>query len=191
MPLPRPQRPRPIVALGFEVLKARCSCSGSDSIFDVMMKVEGCDFEDAKLRIAQILNRDDLIRTKREASERVKYQATDAASLLSAPAESRDDSLPVAYLAYRLGVSSDAAPTPSTPMIGLKALGYFDPPPAGSKAKPKVVGYFPCRYSEQLVPTESLAHTAFISPWEVAVKPIWVRSRAVGRATQKVRQDPG
>jgi hypothetical protein len=29
-------------------------------------------------------------------------------------------------------------------VVGLKSLGYFDPPPEGSKAKPKVVGNFPC-----------------------------------------------
>jgi hypothetical protein len=124
--------------------KARCTCTKGDSIFDVVMKVEECDFESAKVRVAEILRHDDLIETRHEALEGAKYQATDAASLLSAPTESRDDSLPVAYLAYRLGHSSEAVPIPSTRMVGLKALGYFDPPPAGSKAKPKLVGYFPC-----------------------------------------------
>jgi hypothetical protein len=33
---------------------------------------------------------------------------------------------------------------PWTPAVGLKALAYFDPPPEGSKAKPKLVGNFPC-----------------------------------------------
>jgi hypothetical protein len=106
--------------------KAWCTCTKGDSIFDVVMKVDGCDFESAKLRVAQILNRDDLISTNGP-----RYQATDAASLLSAPVDSRDDALPVAYLAYRFGVALDAVPIPSTPMIGLKALGYFDPPPLG------------------------------------------------------------
>jgi hypothetical protein len=123
--------------------KARCTCTKSDSIFDVVMKVEGVDFEAAKVRIAELLKLDHLIRTKGKGSGR-KYQATDAGSLLNAPADHRDDRLPVAYLAYRLGVALDALPMPSTPIIGLKALGYYDPPAQGSRAKPKLVGEYPC-----------------------------------------------
>ena len=45
--------------------RAFCSCSRhADSIFDIVMKVEGLDFEAAKLRVAVILNRADLIRTQ-------------------------------------------------------------------------------------------------------------------------------
>jgi hypothetical protein len=29
-------------------------------------------------------------------------------------------------------------------MVGLKQLGYYDPPPAGSRTKPKLIGEFPC-----------------------------------------------
>ncbi len=125
--------------------KARCTCTKGDSIFDVVMKVEGRDFEAAKLRVAEILNRPDLIRTKGEGrgGDRV-YQATDAAGLLNAPAGRRDDNLTLAYLAHRLGVDVDALPVPITPMVGLKALGYYDAPPPRSKAKPKLVGEFPC-----------------------------------------------
>ncbi len=125
--------------------KARCTCAKGDSIFDVVMKVEGRDFEAAKLRVAEVLNLPDLIRTKGEGhgGDRV-YQATDAASLLNAPADRRDDSLPVAYIAHRLGVAMDAVPIPSTAMVGLKSLGYYDAPPPRSKTKPKLVGEFPC-----------------------------------------------
>jgi len=130
--------------------KARCTCTKGDSIFDVVTKVEGRDFESAKVRVAEILKRDDLIRTKGDPTGGPKYQSTDAASLLSAPAERRDDSLPIAYLAYRLNVPLDAVPIPCTRMRGLKALGYFDPPPAGSKVKPKLVGEFPCAVFETI-----------------------------------------
>ncbi|MGC2411976.1 MAG: DUF927 domain-containing protein [Stellaceae bacterium] len=123
--------------------KAWCSCTKGDGILDVLMKVEGCDFGRAKVRIAEILGRDDLIRIKGELNGQ-KYQATDAASLLNAPADRRDDTLPIAYLGHRLAVPLAAVPIPSTLMIGLKALGYFDPPKYGSKAKPKLVGEFPC-----------------------------------------------
>ena len=33
-------------------------------------------------------------------------------------------------------------------MVGLKALGYFDPPPSGSKAKPKLIGNYSCAIFE-------------------------------------------
>src|SRR6476620_8175477 len=42
--------------------KAQCTCSKGDSIFDVVLKVLGCDFEAAKIRVAELLNRRDLIR---------------------------------------------------------------------------------------------------------------------------------
>ncbi len=120
--------------------KARCTCSTADSIFDVIMKVEVVDFETAKLRAAELIGRTDLIRN----GNGQHYQATDAASLLNAPADRRDNRLPVAYLAHRLGVAVEDVPIPSTPMVGLRALGYYDPTPPGSRAKPKLVGEFAC-----------------------------------------------
>jgi hypothetical protein len=42
--------------------KAFCTCAKADSIFDVLMKVEGLDFDRAKIRAAELLNRSDLIR---------------------------------------------------------------------------------------------------------------------------------
>lgn len=125
------------------VRRARCSCSNSDDIFDVIQKVEGVDFAAAKLRAAELLGRHDLIRTKADSGTQ-RYQRTDAASLLSAPAANRDDSLVLAYLAHRLGIPVDAVPVPSTPFVGLKTLGYYDPPPPGSRAKPNLVGTWPC-----------------------------------------------
>src|SRR5450631_1858684 len=44
--------------------KAFCTCTKADSIFDVVMKVQGCVFEAAKIRVAELLNRPDLIKTK-------------------------------------------------------------------------------------------------------------------------------
>ena len=61
------------------------------------MRVEGIDFEAAKLRVAEILGRHDLIETK-------GGQRMDAASLLQPPADQRDETLGRSYLAYRLGV---------------------------------------------------------------------------------------
>jgi phage/plasmid primase-like uncharacterized protein len=142
--------------------RAFCTCiTRSDSIFDVVMKVKGLDFERAKISIAELLGRNDLIR-ERGGNRR---QATDAASLLNAPAEDRDDTLPIAYLAHRLGVAPDAVPVPRTPIAGLKALGYYDPPPQGSKAKPKLVGEFPTAvFGTVAADGRTHAHRIYLAP---------------------------
>lgn len=146
--------------------KARCTCSKGDCIFDVVMKVNGSVFEAAKVRVAKLLNLHELIRTKASGQNNGKnFQATDAASLLGAPSDRRDDSLPVTYLAHRLSVALDAVPIPNTPMIGLKALGYYDPPPQGSKAKPKLVGEFPCAvFATVAADGGTHAHRIYLAP---------------------------
>ena len=42
----------------------------------------------------------------RKRKKQKKYQKTDAASLLNAPADNRDDALPLVYLAHRLDFRS-------------------------------------------------------------------------------------
>jgi hypothetical protein len=144
--------------------KAFCTCAGRrgeprfHSIFDVVMVKEGCDFEAAKIRVAEAIGRTDLIRTPGQ------HQAMDAASLLSPPAENRDDRLPVTYLAFRLGVSEDAVPKPRTRMVGIKALGYFDAP-TGKGDKPKLVGKFPCAVFETVNAVGHYhAHRIYLAP---------------------------
>ena len=45
--------------------RAYCTCiDGSNSIFDVVMKVRGCDFEAAKLTVAEFIGRGDLIQSR-------------------------------------------------------------------------------------------------------------------------------
>ena len=73
--------------------KAHCTCSKAGSIFDVIMKIERIDFEAAKIRALEMIGRTDVIRTKDNKEK--KYQKTDAASLLNAPADNRDDALPL------------------------------------------------------------------------------------------------
>jgi len=82
--------------------RAFCTCIGkraderrSHSIFDVVVVKEGVDFETAKIRVAEIIGRSDLIKTKGGGE---RHQATDTESLLSAPVDNRDDSLLWAYL---------------------------------------------------------------------------------------------
>jgi hypothetical protein len=100
---------------------AICTC-GSDSILKVLIKVEGISFEAAKIRAAEILGRQDLIRI-RTGGER--YQRQDAYSLLNPPADNRYDELPFVYLGSRLGLEPGEIPRPFTPVVGIKALGIF------------------------------------------------------------------
>jgi phage/plasmid primase-like uncharacterized protein len=119
---------------------AFCTCSKLASIFDVVMKVKDIDFDAAKLCIAEVLGRHDLIRDRTDGQHR---QRQDAASLLNPPNDNRDDELPFTYLAARLGVDPAELPRLTTPIAGAKALEYFDPP-VREGAKPKLVGSWPC-----------------------------------------------
>ena len=51
-----------------KMARARCTCSPANNILDVLMKVEAIDFEAAKLRVAEIIDRRDLIRIKGDNS---------------------------------------------------------------------------------------------------------------------------
>ena len=141
--------------------RAHCTCVGrSHSIFDVVMRYEGIDFEAAKLRVAEILGRHDLIR----ARDGERHQAMDAASLLRPPADQRDDQLARAYLAFRLGVPADEVPMPSTPVAGWRGLAYYDPP-AKKGGKPKLVGHFRVWSSAPLAPDgRRHAHRIYVAP---------------------------
>jgi hypothetical protein len=119
--------------------RAICTC-GSHSIFDVLIKVEGITFDMAKIRVAEILGRPDLIRIRNGNKH---YQRHDAHSLLNPPSDRRDDELPFIYLGSRLGIEPGEVPRPLTPVVGVEALDYFDPI-ASPRAKPKLVGSWPC-----------------------------------------------
>jgi hypothetical protein len=96
--------------------KAFCTCiRGSHSIFDVIIKVENIDFEEAKIRAAKILKREDLIRIRIGAKH---YQRHDVQSLLNPSVDNRDDHLYSLYLASRLGIESADVPLATTPVIG-------------------------------------------------------------------------
>jgi len=125
------------------------------------MKIKGIDFETAKICTAELIGRSDLIR---ETSGTGRL-ATDTTSLLNAPAGNRNDTLPIAYLAHRLGVPLDAVPVPRTPIAGVKALGYYDPPPQGSKTKPKLVGEFPTAvFGTVAADGRTYAHRIYLAP---------------------------
>jgi hypothetical protein len=148
--------------------RAFCTCIGTrpdeggfHSIFDVVSAREGIDFEKAKIRVAEIIGRTDLIE---EGGGGPRRQKTDAASLLSAPVEDRDDTLPRKYLAFRLGIEPAAVLMPRTRAVGIKALAYFDPP-AAVGAKPKLVGTFPCAVFETIDATNRIhALRIYVAP---------------------------
>lgn len=123
--------------------RAFCTCNAdnkADTVSDVVAKCEGLgDYEATKIRMAELLGRADLVKTKGGKGG----QRQDAESLMNPPADQRDDSLPRAYLAHRLRVEPGAVLMPTTPSTGFRSLGYFDPPltPGG---KPIHVGDFPC-----------------------------------------------
>jgi hypothetical protein len=129
-------------------VRAYCTCiEQSHSIFDVVMRIEGIEFEAAKLRVAEILGRHDLIKVK----DGERHQAMDAASLLRPPADQRDEELVRSYLAYRLDMPPEQVPVPSTPVVGWRSLAYYDPP-AGGGRKPRLVGHYPCGVFGTLAP---------------------------------------
>jgi hypothetical protein len=139
-----------------EKSRAYCTCIGrragekrSHSIFDVVSLLEEINFDTAKVRVAEIIGRSDLIKTK---SGGAQHQATDAASLLNPPPGDRNDDLVWIYLGHRLGVDPDCVPRPRTRVAGIRALGYFDPPPqkGKQKTKPTLIAIPPCAVFEQI-----------------------------------------
>lgn len=124
------------------------------------MRGEGVDFEAAKLRVAELLGRHDLI----NARDGERHHAMDAASLLRPPADQRDDEAVRAYLAFRLGVSAHEVRIPSTPVAGWRGLAYFDPP-AKKGGKPKLVEYRACLVFGTLAPDgRRHAHRIYVAP---------------------------
>ena len=171
------------MAVGPEGSPARCTCSKSDSIFDVVMKVEGgLEFTAAKTRIARLLNRPDLVG---EVSRGKPLQPMDAASLLQPPPQLRDDGLPLAYLARRLGVDVATVLRPTTPVAGWKALPYFDPARPGTKPKLKPVGGTLASSSARSPPMGGLTRIASMwLPWARA-RLTWAWGRMVGRVNRR------
>jgi len=144
-----------------EKARAYCTCiDRSHSIYDVVMRCRSIEFEAAKLCVAEILGRHDLIK----ARHRERYQTMDAASLLRPPADQRDDDLVRSYLAHRLGVAAPDVPLPSTSAVGWRELPYYDPP-AQKGGKPQLVGRHPCVVFETVAPDgRHHAHRIYTAP---------------------------
>ena len=137
---------------------AYCTCLGRHSIFDVVINFESMDFEAAKVRIAEILGRHDLIRTSTQRG------GMSAENLLNRPPEECNDGLPRNYLAHRLGIEPDAVLMPTTDVVGMNALPYYDPPHATGD-KPTLVGKFPCTVWKMIGPDGAFhAHRIYVAP---------------------------
>jgi hypothetical protein len=135
--------------------RAFCTCTErSHSVFDVVMRCEDIDFEAAKLRVAEILGRQDLIRVR----DGERHQAMDAASLLRPPADQRDEGLARSYLAYRLDVPPGQVPMPSTPVVAWRSLAYYDPP-VKRGGQPKLIGHYLSPCSERSRRTGAVTRT--------------------------------
>ena len=144
--------------------KAFCTCNPghSDSVLDVAMKCDGLDIEGAKIRVAEIINRPDLVKTKGGSGK--GGQRTDAVSLLNPPAGAGDAELPQAYLAHRLGIDPADVLMPTTACVGWKAASYWEAPEKAG-GKPVEVGQYPCAVFGTVAADGGMhAHRIFVAP---------------------------
>jgi hypothetical protein len=167
---------------------AFCTCIGSrpgenkgHSIFGVVATMEGFDRGTAKMRVAEIIGRPDLIVTINGQ----KYQRTDASALLSPPPVNRDDTLPVSYLSYRLGIEPERVPRPATKVVGIKSLAYFDSP-RRRDGKPVHVGDFPAAVFETVDHDgKTHAHRIYLAPGGAGKAELGIRPNGEQREAKK------
>jgi phage/plasmid primase-like uncharacterized protein len=141
--------------------KAFCTCANGHAlgIFDVLARIEGIDFEAAKIRAAELIGRADLIQEK--GAGRTKMTAE---SLLAPPVDRSVLELPRMYLAHRLGVDADDVVMPATPLAGWLDLEYFDSP-AKKGGKLRLVGKHPCAVFATVAPDgRQHAHRIYVAP---------------------------
>jgi hypothetical protein len=110
---------------------AFCTCTKSDSIFDVVCKMKEVSFEAAKIIVTEIIGRPDLI----EAPKERRFCRSDAASLLNPDPDNRNDELVWVYLGHRLGIEPAMVPRPTTEVVGVNSLPYFDAPHARGRKR--------------------------------------------------------
>jgi hypothetical protein len=122
--------------------RAYCTCTRSDSIFDVIRKVKEVDFGEAKVMAAEIIGRPELV-----SERKLSFCRLDAPSLLAPDSDNQNDDLAWQYLSGRLHIEPAAVPRPNTRVVGIKALPYFDQP-LGKGSKFVHVGNFPAAVFE-------------------------------------------
>jgi hypothetical protein len=110
--------------------------------------------------VAEIIGRADLVTSRNKK----RYQRTDAEALLDPVPDDRDDALAWRYLGQRLGVDLERVPRPSTKVVGIKSLAYFDPPEQRG-GKPVHVGDYPAAIFETIDCDDGRhAHRIYLSP---------------------------
>jgi hypothetical protein len=97
--------------------RAHCTCMRGATIVRVVMKVESLDYLAAKLRIAEVIHCENLIRTTGEK---------DPLWFLHPRSDEKDEALPRDYLAYRLGLPPGDVLMPRTPTAGWRSMGYYE-----------------------------------------------------------------
>jgi hypothetical protein len=138
---------------------AFCTCTKSDSIFDIVGKVKGVSFDAAKIFVAEIIGRLDLIKFRQGRSYK-----TNAASLLNPDPKNQDDNLVWVYLGHRLGIEPAEVLRPATKVVGIRSLPYFDSPRAKG-ARPVFVGDFPAAIFETVdCDNRRHAHRIYLAP---------------------------
>lgn len=150
-------------------LRARCTCTGGDSIFDVVMKCESIEFEEAKVYVAEAIGSQHLIKVKgagkgKKAEHENQFQKTTAEGLMNPASVYRDDALVANYLGSRLGISDEDVFLPTTPFRGITHSVYYE---GGGKrnSDPKVVGVFPAVVFKTLdAERRTHAHRIFVGP---------------------------
>jgi hypothetical protein len=159
--------------------RAFCTCTKSDSIFDVVCKARAVGFDTAKIIVAEIIGRHDLIRrSKAQGSCRA-----DASSLLNPDPDNQDDELVWLYLAHRLGIPPAEVPRPTTKVVGIKSLPYFDSPQAKG-GKTIFVGDFPAAIFETVDrDNRRHAHRIYLAPGGVG-------KAELGMSTSGKRREP-
>ena len=114
--------------------RAFCTCSKPHSIFDVLMKFEGVDFETAKIRVAETIGR---AGPDPQAGQRQALPGTDPDSLSTPRRTTATTGLSPPISRTGLASTRPLSPCRRRRVAGLKALTYFDPPQGGREADPR------------------------------------------------------
>jgi hypothetical protein len=159
--------------------RAFCTCTRSDSIFDVIGKVKEVDFGEAKVIAAEMIRRPELIISERKPP----FYRQDTASLLTPDPENRDDDLVWQYLSRRLHIEPASVPRPTTRVVGIESLPYFDQP-RGKGSKFVHVGDFPAAVFETVDRDGARhAHRIYLAPGGIG-------KAQLGLAADGTRRDP-
>jgi putative DNA primase/helicase len=140
--------------------------------------VKEVDFGEAKVIAAEMIGRPELISERKPS-----LCSLDAASLLAPDSDNRNDDLAWQYLSRRLKVEPASVPRPTTKVVGIKSLPYFDQP-RGKGSKGVHVGNFPAAIFETVDRDGARhAHRIYLAPGGVG-------KAELGLAADGTERDP-